>query len=120
MKEVKTQANPDIKIFLIGNKTDLEDQRKITAEKAQTFVEENNLHYFSETSAKTGFNAKNVFIEAAKCLYEEHLKYKDRSSRLGSIASQTNIVLPKPTPKKKSEDKDDDNLKEKTEKKGCC
>ena len=120
LKEVKTQANPDIKIFLIGNKTDLEDQRKIPTDKAKTFVDENNLHYFSETSAKTGFNAKTVFIEAAKCLYEEHLKYKDRSSRPGSIASQTNIKLPKPTPKKKKDQDDEDDLKENSDKKGGC
>ena len=31
---------------------------------------------FLETSAKTGFNAQNLFIEAGKILYEEHLKYK--------------------------------------------
>ncbi|MCQ2819319.1 MAG: hypothetical protein MJ252_18810 [archaeon] len=61
-----------------------------------------------------------MFIEAAKCLYEEHLKYKDRSSRPGSISSQTNnIKLPKPAPKKKKDD-DDDDVKEETKKGGCC
>ena len=35
------------------------------------------IHYLCETSAKTGQRAQEVFIEAAKCLYEEHLKYKD-------------------------------------------
>ena len=29
-----------------------------------------------ETSAKTGFNAQKLFIEAGKILYEEHLRYK--------------------------------------------
>jgi hypothetical protein len=33
-----------------------------------------------ETSAKTGFNAKNVFVEAAKTLYKDYLKYKDKLS----------------------------------------
>lgn len=123
LKEVKTQSNPEIKIFLIGNKSDLEDQRKIPSEKAQNFVNENGLHYFNETSAKTGFNAKTVFIEAAKCLYEEHLKYKDRSSRPGSISSQTNnIKLPRPVKKtkeeKEAEGEEKEDLKEK--KKACC
>jgi hypothetical protein len=31
-----------------------------------------------ESSAKTGFNAKNIFIEAAKTLYTDYLKYKDK------------------------------------------
>ena len=81
LKEVKTQANPDIRIFLIGNKTDLEDQRKITSDKAQTFVDENNLHYFCETSAKTGFNAKNILVESAKLLYSEYLEYQKKHGK---------------------------------------
>ena len=78
LKEVKLQSNPDIKIFLIGNKSDLEENRKVTTEAAKTFKEENGIHYFSEASAKNGVNAKEVFIEAAKLLYGEHLKYKER------------------------------------------
>lgn len=30
---------------------------------------------FMETSAKTGFNAQEMFIEAAKVLYTDYLKY---------------------------------------------
>ena len=78
LKEVKLQSNPDIKIFLIGNKSDLEENRKVTTEAAKTFKDENGIHYFSEASAKNGVNAKEVFIEAAKLLYGEHLKYKER------------------------------------------
>ena len=40
-----------------------------------------DIKYFLETSAKTGFNAKNIFIEAAKELYEQHIKLEDRISR---------------------------------------
>ena len=85
LNEIKTQSSPDIKIFLIGNKVDLEQQRTVTADKANSFVEEHKLDYFSEASAKTGFNAQNIFVKAAQILYEEQLKYKDRSSRPGSM-----------------------------------
>ena len=85
LNEIKAQANPDIKIFLIGNKQDLESKRQVDKQKAEQFKKEQNLNFFEETSAKTGFNAKNVFIEAAKVLYEEHLIYKDRASRPGSM-----------------------------------
>ena len=87
LKEVKTQSNPDVKVFLIGNKTDLDEERKVTKEQAEQFVSDNKIDYFVETSAKTGFNATTAFIEAAKCLYTEHLRYKDRSSRPASISS---------------------------------
>ena len=81
LKEVKLQSNPDIKIFLIGNKADLEDEREVTSNEAEKFKEENGIHYFGETSAKSGLNAKEVFIEAAKLLYNEHLKYKVRANK---------------------------------------
>ena len=42
---------------------------------AQQFAETNKIKLFLEASAKTGFNAQNIFIEAAKLLYEQHLKF---------------------------------------------
>lgn len=117
LKDVKTQSNPDVKVFLIGNKTDLEDKRKVTKDVAEEFAKDNNLDLFIETSAKTGFNAKTVFIEAAKSLYIEHLRYKDRSSRPGSISSmRTNSHQKIPKPVTITEE--EHNKKE--EKKGCC
>ena len=88
LNELKTKGNPDISIILVGNKLDLEDKRQITKEMNSDFCDNHNIRYFFETSAKTGFNAKNVFIEAAKILYEEHLKLKDRISRPDSFSHQ--------------------------------
>ena len=88
LNELKTKGNPDISIILVGNKLDLEDKREVTKEMNSDFCDNNNIQYFFETSAKTGFNAKNVFIEAAKILYEEHLKLKDRVSRPDSFSRQ--------------------------------
>jgi hypothetical protein len=47
-------------------------------ESAERLKMEHDLTYFEETSAKTGFNAKHVFKEAARVLYEDHLKYKSQ------------------------------------------
>ena len=85
LNDIKSQSSPDIKIFLIGNKADLEDKRQIPKEKGEIFVNENKLSFFSETSAKTGLNVQNIFIEAAKELYLEHEEIKNRVSRPGSI-----------------------------------
>ncbi len=57
---MKTHSNPDAKVFLIGNKIDLEEKRKINKEVAKKFKEEYGLDMYMEASAKTGFNAKNV------------------------------------------------------------
>jgi GTPase SAR1 family protein len=60
LKELKTHSNPDAKVFLIGNKIDLEDERKLNKEVAIKFKEDYHLDLFMEASAKSGFNAKNV------------------------------------------------------------
>ena len=116
LNEIRTHGNPDINIFLIGNKVDLENKRVITRELAEDFVEKNNAKLFLETSAKTGFNAQNVFIEATKLLYEQHLLFKDRISRpdtLGNMVgdeANKNIIM---------ETIDEEETKKKR-KKGCC
>ena len=85
LKELKTHASPDIKIFLIGNKIDLEDSRKVTTEEAKKFQTDYELNLYMETSAKTGFNAQNLFMKAGTILYDEHLKNEGNISRPGSI-----------------------------------
>ena len=74
MKDLKANSNPDIKVFLIGNKVDLEDSRLVARERALQFKKDYELDLFMEASAKTGFNAQKIFIEAAKILYKEHLE----------------------------------------------
>ena len=85
LNDVKTQSNPNIKIFLIGNKADLEDKRKVSREAGEKFLKDHKLTYFIETSAKTGFNVQNVFIQAAKELYLSHEEIKNRVTRPGSL-----------------------------------
>ena len=87
VNELKTKGNPDMTIFLVGNKADLEDKRVITKDMANDVCESHNIKFFLETSARTGFNVKNIFIEAAKVLYEQHMKLKDRISRPESIGA---------------------------------
>lgn len=81
LNELKVQANPNVKILLIGNKVDLDDKRTISYEMGEKFCKDNGLNKFLEASAKTGFNAQKVFVEAAKTLYEENLNYKERVNK---------------------------------------
>ena len=80
LNDIKVNSNPDIKIFLVGNKKDLEEKREVPIDKAKTFYKEHNLHYFLETSAKTGFNVQKLLIKAANVLYEESKKLELRIS----------------------------------------
>ena len=76
LKDLKSNSSPDIKIFLIGNKTDLEDNRVITKEMAEKFKNDYEIDFFMETSAKTGFNTQELFVKAAKVLYDDFNEYK--------------------------------------------
>jgi len=112
LRELRTHSNPDAKVFLIGNKLDLENERKITKEQGETFAKNNKLNLFIEASAKTGFNSKKIFIKAAKMLYDEHLKYKDVENKV-EIDGDGDIIV-----KKKDNMKLDENKKK--DKGGCC
>ncbi len=104
LKELKTHANPDIKVFLIGNKIDLEETRVVTNEEAKRLQTDFEMNLYMETSAKTGFNAKEIFVEAAKVLYREYNQYK-------KVDEEKKIKLPKIS---------EQDPKEVVEKKGCC
>ena len=72
LNDLKSQANPDIRIILVGNKSDLEEERKVTEVEGLKFRDDKGLDLFMETSAKTGYNATNVLIEATKLLYKDY------------------------------------------------
>ena len=104
LKELKKESNPDSKIILIGNKVDLESERLISYEEAEKYAQDFNFISFIETSAKTGFNAKKVFINAAKILYEEYIKYNKSviSENENIIKSLGNSKLTRGNKKEKS------------------
>jgi small GTP-binding protein len=120
LNEIKNEGNPDINIFLVGNKVDLESQRQVSREMGETFCKNNKIKFFLETSAKTGFNAENVFIEASKLLYQLHLEHKDRISR----ATSMNNEFGRNTEGISLENNNNDKLEEESEvrprKKKCC
>ena len=80
---MKANSNPDIKVFLIGNKLDLEESRLVAKERAIQFKNDFELDLFMETSAKTGFNAQEIFIQAAKVLYDNYNLYKQNQKKPG-------------------------------------
>ena len=54
----------------------MEESRKILKEKAEQFKNEYGLDLFMEASPKTGKNCIEIFVEAAKLLYNEYEKNK--------------------------------------------
>ena len=110
LRELRTHSGPDIKVVLIGNKIDLEKERKITTQEGESFAKMNNISKFVETSAKTGLNAQKTFIEIADLLYHDYLKFKDDESTI----SEDNSVRTMESVGKRIENKNNKN------KGGCC
>ena len=81
LTELKNQANPEVRIFLVGNKADLEQNRTVSKAEGEKYKMEHNLDLFMETSAKTGYNAKNVLVEAAKVLYKDYLNFEEKNGK---------------------------------------
>ena len=120
LNEIKNEGNPDINIFLIGNKVDLENQRLISKEMGEAFCKSNKINFFLETSAKTGFNAENVFVEAAKLLYQQHLEHKDRISRATSMYNDYGRNTEKISLENGDNNQGEEEVEEKPRKKKCC
>ena len=113
--EIKTQTNPDLKIFLIGNKADLEDQRVVQKADAEQLAKEHNIHLFLETSAKTGQNAQLVFVKAAEMLLEEYKDYNN-FGRNSNVSDNPSISISNDNNDINNDKKDDD----KSRRKRCC
>ena len=114
LNEIRTNGSPDMNIYLIGNKVDLESKRVISKERAETFAQDNDIKLFMETSAKTGFNAQNLFIEAAKLLYIQHKSINDQNNRLNSLPDLIKLD------DEKDNNNNNENQEQEKRKKGCC
>lgn len=62
--DVRTERGSDVIIMLVGNKTDLSDKRQVSTEEGERKAKELNV-MFIETSAKAGYNVKQVSFRRA-------------------------------------------------------
>ena len=102
LNDLKNQSNPNVRVFLVGNKSDLEQERQVSKEEAEKFKEEKKLDVFMETSAKTGENARNVLLEAAKILYKDYLKAKQNLGEGETLDDDKGEKLERKKPKNKT------------------
>jgi len=59
----------DVHKVLVGNKSDLENERKVTFKEAQDLAEVSNILFF-ETSAKNATNVEELFLKMANTITE--------------------------------------------------
>ena len=105
IRDLRSHTDPELPIFIAGNKFDLENKREVACNDAKDYSLSSRTKYFTECSAKTGYNVENIFYEAAKYLY-------NACKEIG----KKNI----PTNNKLKINKDDANNENKIKKKKCC
>ena len=107
-KEVKSNTSPDCKIFLIANKVDL-PERKVSTEQGNQCKNDFKFDLFMETSAKSGFNSKELFMNGAKILYKEYEKLNNlEKNKKKNEEKILNNIKKKKFALKKDDDDDDD------------
>jgi len=65
LEEAKRLITQDVAFILVGNKSDVRSESKVSTNEAAAFAHENNL-MFLETSAKTGTNVEEAFMQLGK------------------------------------------------------
>ena len=77
-KEIAENCKENVKVILVGNKTDLEKQRKVKTEEGAKFAEENN-YYFRETSCETNSNVSDAFETIIVMTHNDIIKNKEKT-----------------------------------------
>ena len=102
ISDLKSAGNENMSIILVGNKSDLENERKVTKEEAEEKAKLYNLA-FMETSALNGTNIGKAFDELINEVYKNNHQFFEK---------EVNLLI--------DEKKTVDITEPKKQEKGCC
>ena len=102
LKDLRQHTEEGIPVFIVGNKMDL--QKDISTEEAKMFSVSNRTKFFTECSAKSGENVKDIFFKAAQYLYDTYKVYQNQNK----VPMSNRLKL------------DSNSTPENTKKKKCC
>lgn len=82
LDQIKKFGSNSVQVVLVGNKSDLVDQRLVDFQKAKEFADFYNIEYF-ETSAKSSENVQNVFNRLGDQILGSHVfKIDDNKTKI--------------------------------------
>ena len=107
MNDIDKFAKEGVFKILVGNKSDLEDQRKVPTIKGKQLADSYGIP-FMETSAKNNENIEKLFIDSTRAFIEKQLK-------MGNTG-----FVPKPGPSSAAVSLSSQKIENPVKKKGCC
>jgi small GTP-binding protein len=91
MNDLNTLCLPNATILLVGNKSDLADERTISDTEAEEWAKRYNLDYL-ETSAKTGDHVTDAFVRLGQSILRQHKQIHNERGA-GETAGDGDSVL---------------------------
>jgi len=89
--EIRGERGNDVIIMLIGNKVDLEEKRQISTEEGKKKAVELKA-LFMETSAKNGYNVKEVFNRVVMEIPDDEVQNKGKEEQIKLIAEKPAVT----------------------------
>ena len=89
LPEVEMICGDSVMKAIVGNKSDLSDERKVEDSEALAFARDRDCLYF-ETSCKNGNNVERVFFELTEQVYEREEDRKNEYDPSGSVKNLDN------------------------------
>ena len=90
VKLIKEESGKHMQLIILGNKSDLNDQRKISKDEAINYAKEQNIEYI-ETSSKTGENVK----KAVTMICENILENKELNDSSSFVLDNSSFLTDK-------------------------
>ena len=86
-EQIKKHCKEGIKIILVGNKSDLNDERIVSEEEGKKYCQENNFDSFFESNFHEDKSIEKIFFKCVDLLYKEFINMDIDDIRLtiGSI-----------------------------------
>ena len=84
LASIKEHADPSVIKILVGNKCDVEGERKVSYQEAETLAKQNGMKYY-DTSAKTDLNVTAFMEDLFGQVYNEKFNDNKEATREQSI-----------------------------------
>ena len=89
LNEIRSKSQDDVKLILVGNKSDLNDSREVSFEDGKSFSESEKFDFFIETSAKEGDTPYIILRKAAEILYNDSKKKEKKEDKNDNYDSES-------------------------------